>query len=91
MAKQWSKYNIKYQLCLHLIGIIVHTCALVCAFVTNSRPTLIRGRRNAFVNSTTGTPIKWQAFWATITIYTFNSAKNQRHKKEFQIKTYISE
>jgi len=45
------------------------TCSLVCAFVTNSRPTRMRGRRNALVSSTTGTPIRWQAFWATTAKY----------------------
>ena len=44
----------------------LHTCSLVCAFVTNSRPTRIRGRRNALVSSTTGTPIRWHTFWATV-------------------------
>lgn len=43
-----------------------HTCSLVCAFCTYSRPTLILGVRMARVNSSTLMPSRWHSFWAAV-------------------------
>lgn len=43
-----------------------HTCSLVWAFCTYSRPTLILGVRMARVNSSTLMPSRWHSFWAAV-------------------------
>lgn len=43
-----------------------HTCSLVWAFCTYSRPTLILGMRMARVNSSTLMPSRWHSFWAAV-------------------------
>lgn len=43
-----------------------HTCCLVWAFWTYSRPTLMRGVRMARLNSSTLMPSRWQSFCAAV-------------------------
>lgn len=43
-----------------------HTCCLVWAFWTYSRPTLMRGVRMARLNSSTLMPSRWHSFWAAV-------------------------
>lgn len=49
------------------------TCSFVCALVTKSRPTLMRGRRNAVTSGVTWSPSRWHTFCATICTSPFNN------------------
>lgn len=51
---------------IDILWMDIHTCSFVCDFVTWSLPTLMRGRRNAFVISVTFNPNKCATFCATV-------------------------
>ena len=54
------------QTLMVFMNIFFHTCSLVWALWTKSRPTLTFGLSTARVNSVTGMPSRWHTFCATV-------------------------